>query len=317
MHEKGQVTILGINGHIGHHTAKAFAAAGWDVVGFGRSFREPIAGVHFVNGDAENPDDLRRAVEASQVVVHALNLPYHQWDKGRMEAQTRRVVEAVSSGGKTLLFPGNIYNYAAADRIITPETPKHPETPRGAIRLRTEGLLREAAERGDVQVLILRAGDFYGPNSRGDWFEQGMLREAAKGRVSIPGPKHIGHAWAFLPDLARAFGVLASRRSELRPFESFHFSGHFRTNGDMLKAIQAAAPVPLREVAFPWAMFSLVGFAMPLVRELVKMRYLWSNSMQLRDPRLDALLGPGFGTPFKDAVAQTVAPYFTPARAAA
>ena len=34
-----KVTILGINGHIGHHAAKAFVAAGWQVTGLGRSSR--------------------------------------------------------------------------------------------------------------------------------------------------------------------------------------------------------------------------------------------------------------------------------------
>jgi hypothetical protein len=37
------------------------------------------------------------------------------------------------------------------------------------------------------------------------------------------------------------------------------------------------------------------------------MRYLWVNEMELVDPRLDAILGPDFGTPFEEAVAATVA----------
>jgi hypothetical protein len=36
------------------------------------------------------------------------------------------------------------------------------------------------------------------------------------------------------------------------------------------------------------------------------MRYLWLNEMELADPRLDALLGEGFVTPFEQAVAETV-----------
>jgi hypothetical protein len=50
------------------------------------------------------------------------------------------------------------------------------------------------------------------------------------------------------------------------------------------------------------------------MREVNKMRYLWQNPMRLRDDRLDALLGPDFTTPFEEAIAATVTPFF--ARAA-
>jgi hypothetical protein len=39
--------------------------------------------------------------------------------------------------------------------------------------------------------------------------------------------------------------------------------------------------------------------------------------MELRDPRLDALLGPNFATPFPEAVAETVSPFFAARQLAA
>jgi hypothetical protein len=42
---------------------------------------------------------------------------------------------------------------------------------------------------------------------------------------------------------------------------------------------------------------------------VVKMRYLWNNPMELVDPRLEAILGPDFNTPFEVAVAATVKPF--------
>jgi hypothetical protein len=38
------------------------------------------------------------------------------------------------------------------------------------------------------------------------------------------------------------------------------------------------------------------------------MHYLWQNPMRLSDDRLDAILGPNFGTPFETAIAATVRP---------
>jgi nucleoside-diphosphate-sugar epimerase len=313
---RGKVTILGINGHIGHWAARAFLDAGWQVSGFGRSNRKPLPGLRFIKGDADSLADMAGAVGEADVVVNALNLPYAEWDKGRLEAQTERVIAAIGKTGKTLLYPGNIYNYAAGDLTIRPDTPQNPETPRGEIRVRCETLLQAAAARGDIQLIILRAGDFFGPDNGQDWYSF-MLASAGKGKVSVPGAHQIGHAWAYLPDLGRAFEKLAWHRREFSARENFHFAGHFVTNGTLLAALRAASPTPLAETRFPWRMFTMVSFVMPLVREVLKMRYLWNNSMALEDARLAAILGPDFATPFDDAVATTAAPYFTGLKAAA
>ena len=48
---KGKVVVLGVNGHIGSFTARAFAEAGWDVTGMARTDKHRLRGVRFVKGD--------------------------------------------------------------------------------------------------------------------------------------------------------------------------------------------------------------------------------------------------------------------------
>lgn len=306
---KGNVTILGINGHIGHHAAQAFQEAGFEVVGFGRSNRKPLAGVGFIKGDAGSLEDLRKAIDGADIVVNALNLPYDKWDKGRAEAQLATVIAAMGDDGKTLMFPGNIYNYSASDRRITPGTPQHPQTPRGAIRVRQEEMLAAASREGKFQTIILRAGDFYAPGNEGDWFDQAMMMEARKGKIYHMADLKLGHAWAYLPDLGRAFAVVGEQRGSLGRFETFHFAGHYVTHAALMAAIVKASPVPLRVAPLPWIFLQAMGLANGVLREVVKMRYLWNNPMELVDPRLDEMLGAGFGTPFEAAVAETVRPF--------
>lgn len=311
------VIVIGINGHVGHHIAKAFVAAGWEVSGFGRSNKQPIDGVRFIKGDAEDVAAMRAAIGDIDVVVNALNLPYHQWDQGRAEAQTSRVITALGTSGKTLLFPGNIYNYAATDRLVTPDLVQRPQTPRGEIRVRVEQMFEAAAKRGDMQVIVLRAGDFYGPESKSDWFDLAMLREASKGKFAMMGVRGVGHSWAYLPDVGRAFEKLAWHRAEFGAFETFHFAGNYVTPEQMAAAAVAAAPVKLKISVFPRILFKAVGLVDPMMREVGKMSYLWENPMELKDDRLDAILGPNFATPFDEAVATTVAPFFAAEKQAA
>ncbi len=307
---KGNVVVLGVNGHIGRAVAEAFVAAGWDVTGMARTEKHPIAGVRFVAGDSDSVADMAAAIGDAEIVVNALNLPYHTWFNGRMEAQMARVIEALGTSGKTVLFPGNIYNFNAADRAVTPDLPQRPQTERGAVRVRVEQLFEAAAARGDIQAIIVRGGDFYGPGARLDWFDQAIVARAAKGRVQTVGVPGVGHSWAYLPDLARVFVALASLRKSLGPFERFHFAGNFVTPEAMGAAVVKAAPRPVKVSRFPLALLWLGGLFDPVVRETWKMTYLFRNPMRLADPRLDALLGADFATPFEDAVAETVRPFF-------
>jgi nucleoside-diphosphate-sugar epimerase len=306
---KGNVTVLGINGHIGHHAAQAFQQAGFSVTGFGRSNRHPIAGIKFIQGDAASLDDIKAAVADADIVVNALNLPYDKWDKGRAEAQLATVIAAMGDSGKTLMFPGNVYNYSASDRRMSPSTPQRPQTPRGAIRVRQEEMLAGASKAGKFQTIIVRAGDFYAPDNTGDWYDQAMMMEARKGKIYHMADLKLGHAWAYLPDLGRAFAVLGEKRGEFGTFENFHFAGHYVTHGALMDAIVKASPVPLKVAPLPWIFLQAMGLANGVLREVVKMRYLWNNAMELVDPRLDAILGPDFGTPFEVAVAATVKPF--------
>ncbi|WDQ99860.1 NAD-dependent epimerase/dehydratase family protein [Devosia sp. J2-20] len=303
---KGKVTVLGSNGHIGHAAMLAFRDAGWDVTGLGRSNRRPVGGTHFIAGNADHLGVVRDAIADADVVVHALHLPYDQWGNGRAEAQLQVVIDALGDSGKTLLFPGTIYNYRANDRTVSPATRQSAEAPRGEIRIALEAMLRAAAAERRFQAIILRAGDFYGPGNRGEWFEQAMLMNLGKGQIHHMGDLALRHSWAYLPDLARAFVVLAERRAMLDGFENFHFAGNWISHGQMMDAIAQALDRPVTVSPMPWWVLRAIGLVNPVMRDIYRMRYLWLNEMELVDPRLDAIVGPDFATPFGAAVAATV-----------
>lgn len=303
---KGKVTVLGSNGHIGHHAVQAFQQAGWTVTAFGRSNKRPVEGVRFMQGDANALPAVTAAIADADVVVYALHLPYDKWGNGAAEAQLQVVIDALGTSGKTLMFPGTIYNYSASDRLVTPQTPQVAEAPRGEIRIRLEAMLAAAAAAAKFRTIILRAGDFFGPGSRNDWFDQAMLMDYSKGVVHHMGPLELRHSWAYLPDLADAFVALAERRSEFAAFENFHFAGHWVSHRQMMAAIGKALPRQTRVTPLAWWGLAAIGLVNPVMRDIYRMRYLWRNEMELSDPRLDDILGKYFGTPFERAVAVTV-----------
>ena len=303
---KGKVTVLGSNGHIGNAAMLAFRDAGWQVTGLGRTNRRPVEETQFVQGDANDPAVVAAAIADADVVVQALHLPYDKWGNGAAEAQLQVVLDAMAGTGKTLLFPGTIYNYRASDRTVAPSLRQQAEKPRGDIRIRLEQMLADAAAHRGFKVAVIRAGDFYGPGNRGDWYEAAMLMDFARGRLYHLGDLEARHSWAYLPDLARAFAVVAEQRAGLASFETFHFAGHWVSHGQVMGAIQSALARSLKVAPLPWWLLRAIGLVNPVMRDIFQMRYLWLNEMELVDPRLDALLGAGFATPFETAVAATV-----------
>jgi nucleoside-diphosphate-sugar epimerase len=118
----------------------------------------------------------------------------------------------------------------------------------------------------------------------------------------------VGHAWAYLPDVAETAMQLIAREAELPPFGMFHFGGHWFDRGvGMAEAVRAAAGdphLPIRR--FPWWLIWLASPFVETFREMLEMTYLWRVPVRLDNRRLVAFLGAEPHTPTVEAVRATL-----------
>jgi nucleoside-diphosphate-sugar epimerase len=185
-----------------------------------------------------------------------------------------------------------------------------------------EEALREAA-RGGLRTAIVRAGDFYGGPGRGAWFDLIMVKSLPQGKVVYPGRTDAVHAWAYLPDLARAFALVAARRAALAPYEVLHYPGHAVDGATLLRGIERAARrtgvlpsgVRLRRGGMPWGLLKVGGLVVPMWRELAEMRYLWDVPHRLSGDRLSQLLETVPATPLEVALEATLVELFSDRKA--
>lgn len=290
------VLVIGATGGIGSEAARAFSRRGWHVRALHRqpqAVKDPRS-YQWVGGDAMKAEDVVAAAEGAQFIVHAVNPPkYRNW-AGLVPVMLESSIAAAKVSGARLLFPGSIYNFPPdGPLVLREETPQRAVTRKGAIRIALEQRLAETATDG-VRSLILRAGDFFGPQVPGSWFSQCLVKPGRPVRsITYPGPPEIGHAWAYLPDLAETFALLAERDTELDAFEVFHFHGHWCERGlEMAEAIRAAVGDPRIPIGpLPWWLFGAASPVVPLMRELWEMRYLWRVPMQLDNTKLLSVLG--------------------------
>jgi len=193
--------------------------------------------------------------------------------------------------------------------MLGENSPQHPTTRKGAIRVAMERRLEAAAKEG-APALIVRAGDFFGPNTTGNsFFSAAMVQRGAPvKRIIEPARRRASHAWAYLPDLAETIARLIDREGELAAFERFHFAGHQLAAGEMPAAIRRAVEAPgLRAWPFPWFLVVALQPFVRLFREMAEMRYLWSDSISLDGEKLNAFLGSALpATPLDAAVRNTL-----------
>ncbi len=300
------VLVIGANGGIGSEACTALRRHGWRVRALAR--KPPSSahqdGIEWQVGDALDAGDVLHAAHGVDVIVHAVNPPgYRGWGRTVLPMLDNTLAAARASGARIVL-PGTIYNYGPdAFPVLTENSPQHPRTRKGGIRVEMERRLESAAREG-VRVLILRCGDFFGPRAGNNWFAQGLIKAGNPvTKISYPGDYSIGHAWAYLPDVGDVLARLLDRESDLATFERFHFGGHWLDGHAMLDAMRRVTANPrVKAGRFPWWLTQLASPFNETLRELCKMRYLWRQAIRLDDSKLKAFLGDALYTPLDQAV---------------
>jgi nucleoside-diphosphate-sugar epimerase len=320
--------VVGARGGWGGEMVSTLLARGWQVRALARGAPPRGAGqlahltgqpaahplLQWVSGDAMRPDDLQRAAEGVQVLVHAVNPPgYVRWHELAMP-MLRASMAAAQAQGARLMLPGNVYNYGPdAGTCLHEDAPQRPLTRKGRVRVEMEDALQEAAARHGLRSLVLRAGDFFGGGGASSWFNTVMVRSGKPvSRVAEPHAPGVGHTWAYLPDATlaavRLLELDATSPGRLALAERVHFKGHALADGrDLARCVaQVLAEQTGRSVKIspvPWPLWKALALVSPMLREVREMRYLWQQPLALDNRRLMTLLGDEPHTPLPQAVA--------------
>jgi nucleoside-diphosphate-sugar epimerase len=306
--------VLGATGGIGGEVAKLLRTRGWNVRALHRDPETLAAGretpgLHWLRGDAMSATDVAQAASGVSVIIHAVNPPgYRNWGK-LVLPMLDNTIRAAQANGALIVLPGTVYNFGP-DVLsdLHEDSPQNPITAKGKIRAEMERRLRAAASAG-CKVLIIRAGDFFGPSAANNWFSQALVKpQRPVSTITYPGAPGIGHQWAYLPDVAETIGRLLERSASLGRFAVFHMEGHWDADGThIIDAIRRIAGNPRIKVRpMPWRLMRLLSPFVPLFRELAEMRYLWITPARMGNERLRAVLGAEPHTPLDEAVRNTL-----------
>ena len=279
------VLILGASGRFGRNAVQAFNSAGWAVRRYDRA-----------------QGDLVRAAWGADVIVNAWNPLYPDWVE-HVPALTQQVIDVATKTGATVLIPGNVY-------VFGPQTPapwaaNSPHLAKNTLgRVRIE--MEEAYARSGVQTIILRAGDFIDTCASGNWFDMIMTKHLKKGIFTYPGNPDIPHAWAYLPDMARAAVELVEMRDQLPEFNDIPFAGYTLTGREIANALSNVTGSGVRLKPFSYLPVLAAGPFWRMARHILEMRYLWETPHWLDASAFEALLPEFRQTPVEQALANAI-----------
>lgn len=308
--------VIGATGGAGHEVVLALLRHGWSVSALHRdpgrasgSFPSECP-IRWIRGDAMRAADVASAADGASLIFHGVNPPgYRRWRELAIPMLEHSIAAARRADAR-LVFPGNVYNFGPdAWPLLSEDSPQHPITTKGAVRVEMEQMLADAAGAG-TRSLVVRAGDFFGPHAPGSWLGAVMVKPDKPVRsLTYPGRRTVGHAWAFLPDLAETVARLAELEHDLAPFEVMHLGGHWLEPGieiaEAVRRVVGKPDLPVR--SFPWLLVYLGMPFSPLMRELPEMRYLWNEPIRLNNAKLVSRLGAEPHTPLDEAVRRTLA----------
>ena len=308
--------VIGATGSFGGHAAVALIKHGWRVRALAR---DPEAAkvksgdrmpIEWVKGDALNAADVIAAAQGAQVIVQAANPPaYRNWG-GTVMPMMKAALAAAEQTGARVVLPASVYNFAPGSGDFIAETaPQAPVTRKGKIRVAVEAMFQAAADRG-VRTLVVRAGDYFGPAAPNSALQWLAVRSQGKARsVYMPGPKDVGHCWAYLPDMAETMARLLDREDQLAAFDVFHFKGHWLGRGDEMGAsirrVTHKPRLPIRR--FPYLLVYALAPFNETMREMIEMRYLWDRPIGLDNSKLVRFLGEEPHTPLDQAIRAALA----------
>lgn len=306
MNHLKKALVLGATGSIGSALVYELVNRGIEVAAFARSenrlndlFRNHP--VKAVVGDVFQKKDLEQASEGVDVVFHAINIPYPEWQEKQSILLTN-ILETVKKTGTKLAMIDNIYAYGRSYGIpVTEEVKKEPHTKKGIIRLQLE----QMAKQSGVPLFITHLPDFYGPNAGStllNYTFQGMIDNKKARYIGNP---TLGREFIYTPDGAKAIVELACQNRFNG--ENWNIPGAGTITGtEIIKIAKQITGYRKKISTVSKNMIRFIGLFDSFMKEYVEMYYLNEEPVVLNGDKYEREIGPVPKTPYEEGIKQTL-----------
>jgi len=302
--------VLGASGGMGYAIVMELAARGIETIAFARNREKMerlfagVKGVSITAGDVFRLEEIVSAGAGAEVIFHAVNVPYQEWEARQPELMGN-VLAAAQKLGARLAVVDNIYAYGRSRGAkMTEDTGKHPHTKKGRIRQELERKALAANQDG-VPVLVAHFPDFYGPHAENTLIHYTLQGMMTGKRAYFVGDLSIKREYIYTPDGAKAIVELALRDEAYG--QCWNIPGTDVIAGTELVGLMQESLGSAGKVgSVGKGMITLMGLFDKGMREFREMMYLLEEPVVLSGEKYERLIGPLPRTPYRDGIAQTV-----------
>ncbi|NJD17966.1 MAG: NAD-dependent epimerase/dehydratase family protein [Gemmatimonadetes bacterium] len=310
--------VLGA-GQVGTAIARILVSRGEEVrlgtragsipVGAGLERAAPVA------VDVTDPASLQAAAQGAGVAYLAVQPPYHLWPEG-FPRLLSGVLGGLSGADLKLVVVDNLYMYGPTmGQPLKENLPHAAMDAKGKTRAAFARALLEAHARGDLEVTLARASDFFGPGAVDSTVGERFVPAILKGEgVQVMGDPDLARSYTYLPDFAEAIVELAGRGDASG--RAWHVpSGSAGSTRALVEALAAAAGTRPRILPVSRRQLRLAGLFMPPAREIADIWYQFDQPFVVDSSDFEARFTTR-ATPLAEAAAATVAWYQARSRSA-
>ncbi len=254
--------------------------------------------------DVTDPESARRVVEGAGVIYGCLNAPYNRWEEMFPPLQNG-IIQAAKDVNARLVMLENLYMYGLVEGPMTEDLPYNAHTRKGKLRARLSRELKEAHERGDVQVAIGRASDFYGPGVVESALGQRTFAPLVDGKpAEAMGNPDLPHSYAYINDVGQGLAILGQQEEAFGDIWHLPHAPAISTRETLKYAFEY---LNTKENIRPMGrmMMQLGGLFVPAARETVEMLYEFEHPFVVDDSKFTAAFGSHY-TPIREGITQTV-----------
>ncbi|MGA7595305.1 MAG: NAD-dependent epimerase/dehydratase family protein [Gallionella sp.] len=286
-------TILGANGVIARELSRSLSAYTSNIRQVSRNPRQVNPSDETRVANLLDFMETDNAVAGSEVVYLVAGLKYstsawqEQWPR-----VMRNAIDACKKHNARLVFFDNVYAYGRVQGLMTEDTPFNPTSKKGEVRAKIATTLLEEMRSGNLQGMIVRSADFYGPGAVQSFPHATVFERLKAGKT----PQWIGnpnavHNFTFTPDSGHAVALLG------KSLEAFGQTWHLPTTKepltgtDFVKLACDLAGQPYKLQVVPHWVLRLMGIFIPVLRENEEMMYQFEYDYRFDSSKIESAFG--------------------------
>lgn len=272
-------TILGANGVIANNLASHLPQYTKKIRLVSRHPRKVNEYDELFNCDLLDAKQTSNAIKGSEIVYLTAGIPY-RIDKWRTQWPIimKNVIDGCQEHRSKLVFFSNVYPYGKVEGWMTEETPINPCSKKGEVRAKIEEMLWEEVKKGNLEAMIVRASDFYGPNTPLSYLKVLVFDNFAKGKTAqwVLTDK-TKHSYSYTPDAGKATAIVGNTPSAYNQTWHAPTDRNTLTGKQFVEMAAEAFGVKPNYRVLGRPMLKMVGLFMPDVKEMVEMLYQNEN----------------------------------------